>query len=163
MSLTTEHLVDIRAAVARYIATNRSVGDVSREWKEDLFQESVLVLLEGYGGVKIAGSKYFAVQMAAKRLGYSSAAVESTDYDFSADNPLDSIRGNTGQNHEQEVEIQDWMDTKLTGYQRSIVDGLLAGESQERIAESLGVSQSTIAIRIKEIRVEAQKAGYNVN
>ena len=161
MQITEEVMSDVKVLVNRFIRIN-DYANQSPEFKEDLLSETFLVLLEGYGGARIEGEKYFAVQMAARRLGWKSSSDEQTGVDLSTESNY-RVMGNSGQNHEQDVDIKDWMDTKLSGYQQEIVHALMAGESQEQIAQSHGVSQPTIAARVKEIRIEAMKAGYNVN
>ena len=102
MQITEEVMSDVKVLVNRFVRVNTTV-DQSPEFREDLLNETFLVLLEGYGGAKIDGEKYFAVQMAAKRLGWKSASDEKTGVDLSTESNY-RVMGNSGQNHEQDVE-----------------------------------------------------------
>ena len=162
MSLDLETVKEVEKLVKRYLVNNRSVVDPTPEWEEDLLQETILVLLEGYGGVKVEGNKYFAVQMAATRLGYQSACQETTDFNFS-DESAGVPRVSPSPDPEADVDLKDWMVVNLE------IDELLAASmkmqnyTQHDIAETLGVSQQKVSEIIKNVRIKALKGGLYVN
>ncbi len=157
---TENQIDDIEASVTLYLA---NTGNSDQSWRDDLTQETYLVLLEGYGGAKVEGKVYFAVQMASARLGFTNACDESTGHDFSIEEgKAPSGRRNTEDDHVEQLEIDDWREAKLSGHQNEIVSLLLEGRSQDDIARRLGVSQQTISLRIKEIQ-EIVKEDFNVN
>ena len=158
---TEDQMQDVEASVSQYLHATKM--QPMQDWRDDLTQETYLVLLEGYGGARVEGKVYFAVQMAAARLGYSNACEEDTGHDFSAEEgSVPSGRRNTEDDFVQQMEVDDWRDNKLNGYQNDIVSLLLEGHSQEDIARRLGVSQQTISRRVVEIR-EIAKESFDVN
>jgi hypothetical protein len=129
---------------------------------EDLINETVGVLLEGYRGNKVEGETKFAVYHAAERLSRVECQ-EMTGHDFStSEGSSPSGRRNTEDDFVQQLEIDDWRANKLDGYQNDIVTLLLAGHNQEDIARRLGVAQQTISRRVAEIQ-ELAKEDFDVN
>jgi hypothetical protein len=128
----------------------------------DLTNETVLVLLEGYRGNKIEGDTKFAVMHAAERLSRVECQ-EMTGHDFvSNEGSSPSGRRNTEDDFVQQAEVNDWLNTKLNGEQATIVKLLIRGETQAEIAGYLGVSSSSISVKLKEIQ-ELAKEDFDVN
>ncbi len=162
MSLDANTLSEVERLVTRYLVTNRAVTDQNPEWKDDLLQETVLVLLEGYGGVKIDGNKYFAVQMAATRLGYKSSCVEETDFDFT-DEEAGTPRVSATPDSIAEIDLDDWMAVHLTLEEMVIAKMLVQEFTQTEIADALGVTQQKVSLLLKIVRLKIMKGGFNVN
>jgi len=124
---------------------------------DDLVNEAVCALLEGYQGLKIDGDLSFAVSKAAQRLsGVECKEVTNVDgvyvkADFSSNH------------HEQELELEDWIETILDSDEQWLVRNLSDGYSQKDLAAMAGVSTSTISEKVKELRTKMVKGGFNVN
>ena len=158
--LNEKQLHRVGASVTLYMANK---PDKSPEWKDDLTQETILVLLEGYGGAKIEGDIIYAVQMAAARLGWSSSCSEDTGHDFTIEEGNSpSGRRNTEDDFVQQAEIRDWIDTKLDGEQASIVKLLMRGETQEDVAAYFNVTQQAISLKLKAIQ-KLTREDFDVN
>ena len=128
----------------------------------DLVNETVLVLLEGYGGSKIEGDLKYTVLHAAERLSRLDLK-EKTGHDFSyEEGSSPSGRRNTEDDFVQQIEIDDWVATELTQDQQFVVSHLVGGFTQDDIAAKVGVSSSTIQRTIDEIR-EIAKEHFDVN
>ncbi len=152
---------DVEAAVSLYLSATKVRP--SQDWRDDLTQETHLVLLEGYGGAKVEGKLYFAVQMAATRLGFSNACGEDTGHDFSIDEgATPSGRRNTDDDYVSQLEVDDWVEAKLDRDQQFIVKHLVEGYTQADIASKVGVSQQAISLRVAAIQ-EIAKEDFNVN
>jgi len=162
MSLNAETVKEVEKLVTRYLVNNKSVADQSPEWKEDLLQETILVLLQGYRGVKVDGNKYFAVQTAATRLGYQSACSEATDFDFS-DEGVGVPRVSPSPDPEADVDLKDWMVVNLDMDELLAASMKMQNYTQGDIAETLGVSQQRVSEIIKNVRIKALKGGLYVN
>jgi hypothetical protein len=156
-----ETIREIEAAVALYLAATKMRA--SKDWRDDLTQETCCVLLEGYGGAKVEGKLMFAVQMAATRMGFSNSCQEMTGHDFVTDEGSSpSGRRNTEDDYVSQLEVDDWMDSKLDDTQHFIVKSLLEGHKQFEIGLSLGIAQQTVSDRITEIQ-EIVKEDFDVN
>ena len=128
----------------------------------DLVNETVLILLEGYGGAKLDGDLQYAVLMAARRLARVNLK-EKTGHDFTyEEGSSPSGRRNTEDDFVQQMDIDDWIRMELTQDQQFIVKHLVAGHTQEDIAAKVGVSSSTIQRAVEEIR-EITKEHFDVN
>ncbi len=128
----------------------------------DLLNETVLVLLEGYRGNKIEGDTKFAVMHAAERLSRVECQ-EITGHDWaSEEGSSPSGRRNTEDDFVQQAEVNDWLNTKLSGEQATIVKLLLRGETQAEVASYLGITQQAISLKMKEIQ-ELAKEDFDVN
>ena len=128
----------------------------------DLVNETVLILLEGYGGAKLDGDLQYSVLMAARRLARVELK-EKTGHDFTyEEGSSPSGRRNTEDDFVQQMDIDDWVQTELTQDQQFIVNHLVAGFTQDDIAAKVGVSRSTIKRTIDEIR-EIAKEHFDVN
>ena len=129
---------------------------------EDLVNETVLVLLEGYRGNKLEGDTKFAVYAAAERLSRVECQ-EMTGHDFISDEGSSpSGRRNTEDDYVSQLEVDDWMDSKLDDTQHFIVKSLLEGRTQFEIGQSLRIAQQTVSDRIAEIQ-ELVKEDFDVN
>ena len=129
---------------------------------EDLVNETVLVLLEGYRGNKLEGDTKFAVYAAAERLSRVECQ-EMTGHDFISDEGSSpSGRRNTEDDYVSQLEVDDWMDSKLDDTQHFIVKRLLEGRTQFEIGQSLRIAQQTVSDRIAEIQ-ELVKEDFDVN
>jgi hypothetical protein len=129
---------------------------------DDLINETVLVYLEGYGGNKTDGDTKYAVSHAAERLSRVKCE-EMTGHDFTADEgSAPSGRRNTEDDYVSQLEVDDWVETKLDDDQQFIVRHLLQGYSQVDIASKVGVSQQAISLRVAAIQ-EIVKGGFDVN
>jgi hypothetical protein len=158
--LNEKQLLGVEASVTLYMANKINKAP---EWKEDLTQETVLVLLEGYGGAKIEGDMRYAVQMAATRMGWSSSCTEKTGHDFNIEEgKAPSGRRNTEDDFVQQAEIRDWIEGKLDGEQASIVKLLMLGYTQEEVAAYFGLDQSAISRKLKAIQ-KLTKEDFDVN
>jgi RNA polymerase sigma factor (sigma-70 family) len=128
----------------------------------DLVNETVLVLLEGYGGAKLDGDLQYSVLMAARRLARVDLK-EKTGHDFTyEEGSSPSGRRNTEDDFVQQIEIDDWVASTLTQDQQFIVSHLVDGFTQDDIAAKVGVSSSTIQRAVEEIR-EIAKEHFDVN
>ena len=128
----------------------------------DLVNETVLILLEGYGGAKLDGDLQYAVLMAARRLARVNLK-EKTGHDFThEEGSSPSGRRNTEDDFVQQMDIDDWVQTELTQDQQFVVRHLVAGFTQDDIAAKVGVSSSTIQRAVEEIR-EITKEHFDVN
>ena len=128
----------------------------------DLVNETVLILLEGYGGAKLDGDLQYSVLMAARRLARVDLK-EKTGHDFSyEEGSSPSGRRNTEDDFVQQMDIDDWIQTELTQDQQFIVNHLVANFTQDDIAAKVGVSSSTIQRAVEEIR-EIAKEHFDVN
>ena len=128
----------------------------------DLVNETVLVLLEGYGGAKLDGDLQYSVLMAARRLARVDLK-EKTGHDFTyEEGSSPSGRRNTEDDFVQQIEIDDWVASTLTQDQQFIVSHLVDGYTQDDIAAKVGVSSSTIQRAVEEIR-EIAKEHFDVN
>ena len=128
----------------------------------DLVNETVLILLEGYGGAKLDGDLQYSVLMAARRLARVDLK-EKTGHDFSCEEGSSpSGRRNTEDDFAQQIEIDDWVASTLTQDQQFIVSHLVDGFTQDDIAAKVGVSSSTIQRAVEEIR-EIAKEHFDVN
>jgi len=128
----------------------------------DLVNETVLILLEGYGGAKLDGDLQYSVLMAARRLARVDLK-EKTGHDFSyEEGSSPSGRRNTEDDFVQQMEIDDWIQTELTQDQQFVVNHLVSGHTQDEIAAKVGVSSSTIQRAVEEIR-EITKEHFDVN
>ena len=129
---------------------------------DDLINETVLVYLEGYRGNKTDGDTKYAVSHAAERLSRVECK-EMTGHDFTADEgSAPSGRRNTEDDYVSQLEVDDWVETKLDDDQQFIVRHLLQGYTQEDIAAKVGLSQPTIHRAIKAIQ-EIVKGDFDVN
>jgi RNA polymerase sigma factor (sigma-70 family) len=128
----------------------------------DLVNETVLILLEGYGGAKLDGDLQYSVLMAARRLARVDLK-EKTGHDFTyEEGSSPSGRRNTEDDFVQQMDIDDWVQTELTQDQQFVVSHLVSGHTQDDIAAKVGVSRSTIKRTIDEIR-EIAKEHFDVN
>ena len=128
----------------------------------DLVNETVLILLEGYGGAKLDGDLQYSVLMAARRLARVNLK-EKTGHDFTyEEGSSPSGRRNTEDDFVQQMDIDDWIQTELTQDQQFIVNHLVSGHTQDDIAAKVGVSSSTIQRAVEEIR-EITKEHFDVN
>ena len=128
----------------------------------DLVNETVLILLEGYGGAKLDGDLQYSVLMAARRLARVNLK-EKTGHDFTyEEGSSPSGRRNTEDDFAQQIEIDDWVASTLTQDQQFIVSHLVGGFTQDDIAAKVGVSSSTIQRAVEEIR-EIAKEHFDVN
>ena len=128
----------------------------------DLVNETVLILLEGYGGAKLDGDLQYSVLMAARRLARVNLK-EKTGHDFTyEEGSSPSGRRNTEDDFVQQMDIDDWVASTLTQDQQFIVNHLVAGFTQDDIAAKVGVSSSTIQRAVEEIR-EITKEHFDVN
>ena len=151
----------VEAAVTLYLSATKTKP--TKDWRDDLTQETHLVLLEGYGGAKIEGKLYFAVQMAAARLGFSNGCDEMTGHDFTVDEgATPSGRRNTDDDYVNQMEIDDWVEAKLDPDQRFIVKHLLEGYTHADIAAKVGLARQTITDRVAAIQ-EIVKEDFDVN
>ncbi len=131
-------------------------GDI--EFFEDLRQETVVVVLEGK-----AVDYYFAVQKAARNIGYKNECDEFTGHKFSVDEgSAPSGRRNTEDDYVEQLEIDDWVDSRLSDDQKFIAQQLTKGFTQSEIALEVGVSQQAISLAIKSIR-KIVEADFDVN
>ena len=129
---------------------------------DDLINETVLVYLEGYRGNKTDGETKYAVSHAAERLSRVECK-EMTGHDFTADEgSAPSGRRNTEDDYVSQLEVDDWVETKLDDDQQFIVRHLLQGYTQEDIAAKVGLSQPTIHRAIKVIQ-EIVRGDFDVN
>ena len=158
--INAERLSLIEQAAKMYIRDNP--GQLQNYELEDLVNETVCVLLEGYAGQKIEGDAKFSVRNAAYRLGQVECQ-EMTGHDFTADEgAAPSGRRNTEDDYVSQLEVDDWVETKLDPDQQFIVKHLLAGYTQEDIAAKVGVSQPTVHRLIAAIQ-EIAKEDFDVN
>ncbi len=128
----------------------------------DLVNETVLILLEGYGGAKLDGDLQYSVLMAARRLARVNLK-EKTGHDFTyEEGSSPSGRRNTEDDFVQQMDIDDWIQTELTQDQQFVVNHLVSGHTQDEIAAKVGVSSSTIQRAVEEIR-EITKEHFDVN
>ena len=128
----------------------------------DLVNETVLILLEGYGGAKLDGDLQYSVLMAARRLARVNLK-EKTGHDFTyEEGSSPSGRRNTEDDFVQQMDIDDWVASTLTQDQQFIVNHLVSGHTQDDIAAKVGVSSSTIQRAVEEIR-EITKEHFDVN
>ena len=114
---------------------------------DDLVNETVLVLLEGYRGNKAEGETKFAVSHAAERLSRVECQ-EMTGHDFTAD--------------VSQLEVDDWVEAKLDPDQQYIVKHLLEGYTHADIAAKVGLARQTITDRVAAIQ-EIVKEDFDVN
>ncbi len=129
---------------------------------DDLVNETVLVLLEGYGGNKAEGETKYAVSHAAERLSRVECQ-EMTGHDFTADEgSAPSGRRNTEDDYVSQLEVDDWVEAKLDPDQQFIVKHLLEGYTQEDIAAKVGLSQQAVSLRVAAIQ-EIVKEDFDVN
>ncbi len=129
---------------------------------DDLTNETVLVYLEGYGGNKIDGETKYAVSHAAERLSRVNCQ-EMTGHDFTADEgAFPSGRRNTDDDYVNQMEIDDWVETKLDPDQRFIVEHLMQGYTHADIAAKVGLARQTITDRVAAIQ-EIVKEDFDVN
>jgi len=129
---------------------------------DDLVNETVLVYLEGYGGNKAEGETKFAVSHAAERLSRVECQ-EMTGHDFTADEgSAPSGRRNTEDDYVSQIEVDDWIETKLDGDQQYIVKHLMEGYTHEDIAAKVGLARRTITDRVAVIQ-EIVKEEFDVN
>ena len=128
----------------------------------DLVNETVLILLEGYGGAKLDGDLQYSVLMAARRLARVNLK-EKTGHDFTyEEGSSPSGRRNTEDDFVQQMDIDDWVASTLTQDQQFVVNHLVSGHTQDDIAAKVGVSSSTIQRAVEEIR-EITKEHFDVN
>lgn len=129
---------------------------------DDLINETVLVYLEGYRGNKTDGDTKYAVSHAAERLSRVECK-EMTGHDFTADEgSAPSGRRNTEDDYVSQLEVDDWLETKLDDDQQFIVRHLLQGHTHEEIAAKVGLDRSTITRRVAAIQ-EIVKEDFDVN
>jgi len=130
---------------------------------DDLINEAVLALLEGYAGLKVDGDLRYAVKLAAARLSQVECR-EQTSHSFTVEegSKLNS-RFDEGEDYVAELEIEDWIETVLDEEEQFMVNHLRQGFSQSDIAAMLGVSSATISERVKALRIKMLKGGFNVN
>ena len=128
----------------------------------DLVNETVAVLLEGYAGQKVDGDSTYSVKHAAYRLGQNECH-EMTGHDFTSDEgSAPSGRRNTEDDYVSQLEVDDWVETKLDDDQQFIVRHRLQGYTQEDIAAKVGLSQPTIHRAIKVIQ-EIVRGDFDAN
>jgi len=129
---------------------------------DDLVNETVLVYLEGYGGNKAEGETKFAVSHAAERLSRVECQ-EMTGHDFTADEgSVPSGRRNTDDDYVSQLEVDDWIETKLDEDQQYIVKHLMQGCTHADIAAKVGLARRTITDRVAVIQ-QMVKEDYDVN
>ena len=129
---------------------------------DDLTNETVLVYLEGYGGNKTDGDTKYAVSHAAERLSRVNCQ-EMTCHDFTADEGASpSGRRNTEDDYVSQLEVDDWVETKLDPDQQFIVQHLLEGYTHDDIAAKVGLARRTITDRVAAIQ-EIVKEDFDVN
>ncbi len=129
---------------------------------DDLVNETVLVLLEGYGGNKADGETKYAVSHAAERLSRVECR-ELTGHDFTADEgSAPSGRRNTEDDYVSQLEVDDWVAAKLDPDQQFIVEHLMQGYTHDDIAAKVGLARRTITDRVAAIQ-EIVKEDFDVN
>ena len=128
----------------------------------DLVNETVAVLLEGYAGQKVDGDSTYSVKHAAYRLGQNECC-EMTGHDFTADEgSAPSGRRNTEDDYVSQLEVDDWVETKLDDDQQFIVKHLLQGYTHGDIAAKVGLDRSTITRQVAAIQ-DIVKGDFDVN
>ena len=158
--MNNHDLERISKVVSIYMASHPS--QAAQYEAADLVNETVLVLLEGYGGSKIEGDLKYTVLHAAERLARVDLK-EKTGHDFTyEEGSSPSGRRNTEDDFVQQIEIDDWVASTLTQDQQFIVSHLVDGFTQDDIAAKVGVSSSTIQRAVEEIR-EIAKEHFDVN
>ena len=129
---------------------------------DDLINETVLVYLEGYRGNKTDGDTKYAVSHAAERLSRVECK-EMTGHDFTADEgSTPSGRRNTEDDYVSQLEVDDWVETKLDDDQQFIVKHLLQGYTHSEIGGKIGLARQTITDRVAAIQ-EIVKEDFDVN
>jgi DNA-directed RNA polymerase specialized sigma24 family protein len=158
--IDTERLSLIEQAAKMYIKDNPT--QLKNYDLMDLVNETVCVLLEGYAGQKIDGNARFSVKHAAERLSRVECQ-EMTGHDFTADEgSAPSGRRNTEDDYVSQIEVDDWIKTKLDPDQQYIVKHLMEGYTHEDIAAKVGFDRSTITRRIAVIQ-KIVKEDFDVN
>ena len=158
--INDERLSLIEQAAKMYIRDNP--GQLQNYELADLVNETVCLLLEGYAGQKIDGNAMFSVKNAAYRLGQVECQ-EMTGHDFTADEgATPSGRRNTDDDYVSQMEIDDWVETKLDPDQQFIVEHLLQGYTHDDIAAKVGLARRTITDRVAAIQ-EIAKEDFDVN
>ena len=158
--MNNHDLERIGKVVSTYMASHPA--QATQYEAADLVNETVLILLEGYGGAKLDGDLQYSVLMAARRLARLDLK-EKTGHDFSyEEGSSPSGRRNTEDDFTQQIEIDDWVASTLTQDQQFVVSHLVGGFTQDDIAAKVGVSSSTIQRTIDEIR-EIAKEHFDVN
>ncbi len=153
--ITQDRLDRIELVAMKYLSNNPS--QLRNYEVGDLVNETVLALLEGYQGLKIEGDISYAVSKAATRL----SGVECKELTGSED--ADTRIDHASNHHEQELELDDWIETILDSDEQWLARNLSDGYSQEDLASIAGVSTSTISAKVKELRIKMVKGGFNVN
>lgn len=159
MTIKLETYDQLKQCCSKYVARTGYDGD-----PEDLLQEAALIIMQGHRGIKEEGDKYYAAQMAAERISRGMIEkVESTGHevDFLAgDSPTG--RRNRSSDFTEEVDNQDWIETKLDKEQQAIVHCLLEGWTHGDVAHEMAVDRSTATRKIQKIQ-EIAKGTYDVN
>ena len=159
MTISTQSYEQLQQCAQSWITLN---GD--RFEADELANEGALIILEGYSGVKEDGDKKFAIQKAAERLSRGLPELDdATGFE------MDQVTGtspsgvrNTDQDFIEQVEVDDWIETKLDKEQQAIVHCLLEGWTHGDIAHEMEVDRSTVTRKLKKIQYIAG-ADFDVN
>ena len=158
MTITNETLDGLVRSAKLWISRHGAQHELN-----ELVNEGVLILLEGYAGCE-DGKLYFVIQNAVERLSRGLPELKNAtgfEMDQVSGTSPSGVR-NTDQDFVEQVEVDDWIETKLDKEQQAIVHCLIEGWTHGDIAHEMEVDRSTVTRKIQKIQ-EIAGADFNVN
>ena len=130
-----------------------------KDYREDLFQEIVLQLWKSFptfrGESKITTWMYrIALNTAISGYRKQSRNVKTEDLDEGHLNISEQYPGDEGQENAQKLQ---WSIRQLTEIERAMVMMALEEISYEEIAETIGITQNNVRVRMNRIREKLRK------